>query len=128
MDLSPIHHQEATSSSSASNTHHQPQHFSPATSSEPKPIRSSARVKAAKQKLQLSSKSKDSEPTNTEPELETSTGPLESISTRSARSSPAKTSRLREGNTGKGKDKEIIPEVSSRSHKRSVHFRYQIGP
>jgi len=126
MDLLPIHYQEATSSSSASNVHHQQEHFSPATSSEPKPIRSSARVKAAKQKLQLSSKSQDSEPTNTEPEPGTSAGPPESISTRTARTSPAKTSRLREGHTGKGKDKEVLPEASSRSHKRSVHFRYQI--
>lgn len=118
MDLSPIHHQEATSSSSASNTLHQQQHLSPVTSSEPKSIRSSARVKAAKQKLQLSSKSKESETTNTEPEPGTSTGPLESISTRTARTSPAKTSRLREGNTGKGKDKEVLPEASSRNHKR----------
>ncbi|KAF8817458.1 hypothetical protein BYT27DRAFT_7074713 [Phlegmacium glaucopus] len=118
MDLSPIHYQEATSSSSVSNVHHQQEHFSPATSSEPKPIRSSARVKAAKQKLQLSSKSKDSESTNTEPEPGTSAGPPESISTRSTRTSPAKTSRLREGNTGKGKDKEVLPETSSRNHKR----------
>ena len=115
MDLSSIHHQEATSSSSALNTHHQ-QHLSPATSSEQKPIRSSARVKAAKQKLQLSSKSKDSEPTNIESEPGTSTGPPESISTRSTRTSPVKTNRLREG---KGKDKEVFSESSSRS-KRSV--------
>jgi E3 ubiquitin-protein ligase TRIP12 len=127
MDLSSIHHQEATSSSSASNTHHQ-QHISPATSLEPKPIRSSARVKAAKQKLQLSYKSKDSEPANTEPEPGTSAGASESVSTRSTRISPAKTSRLREGNTGKGKDKEVISDASTRSHKRLVHSRYQIRP
>ena len=117
MDLSPIRSQEATSSSSASNT--QPQ-LSSATSSEPKPKRSSARVKAAKQKLQLSSKHKDSEPTNAEPEPGTSAGPPESISTRSARISPAKTSRIREGITGKGKDKEVFLEAPSRNHKRSA--------
>lgn len=117
MDLSSIRLQEPASSSSALNT--QQPHLSPATSSEPKPIRSSARVKAAKQKLQLSSKSKDTEPTNAELEPGTSTGPPELISTRSTRTSPTKTSRLREGNTGKG-NKEVFSEASSRSHKRLV--------
>lgn len=115
MDLSPIRPQEATSSSSASNT--QQPHLSPATE---RPIRSSARVKAAKQKLQLSYKSKDSEPTNTDPEPGTSVGPPESISLRTTRTTPAKTSRLREENTGKGKDKESFSEAPSRNHKRSV--------
>ena len=117
MDLSPIRHQEATSSSSASNT--QP-YLSSATSLEPRPIRSSARVKAAKQKLQLSSKSKDIEQTNTEQEPGTSVGSQESISLRTTRTSPAKTSRLREEITGKGKDKEVFSDPPSRSHKRSV--------
>ena len=118
MDLSPIRYQEATSSSSASNT--QQPHLSSATSLESRPIRSSARVKAAKQKLQLSSKSKDSEQTNTDQELGTSVGVPESISLRTTRTSPAKTSRLREENTGKGKDKEVFSEPLSRSNKRSV--------
>ena len=124
MDLSPIRHQEATSSSSASNS--QQPHLSSATSLEPRPIRSSARVKAAKQKLQLSSKNKDSEQTNTETEPGTSVGAPESISLRTTRTSPAKTSRLREEITGKGKDKEVFSEPSSRSHKRSVAYCYQI--
>jgi E3 ubiquitin-protein ligase TRIP12 len=125
MDLSPIRNQEATSSSSASNT--QQFHPSSATTSEPRPIRSSARVKAAKQKLQLSSKSKDSEQTNTEQEPGISVGAPESISLRTTRTSPAKTSRLREETTGKGKDKEVFSEAPSRSHKRLVALLcYQI--
>ena len=124
MDLSPIRHQEATSSSSASNT--QQPHLTSATSLESRPIRSSARVKAAKQKLQLSSKSKDSEQINTEQEPGTSVGAPESISLRTTRTSLAKTSRLREENTGKGKDKEVFSEPPSRSNKRSVVLCYQI--
>ncbi|KDR80639.1 hypothetical protein GALMADRAFT_240990 [Galerina marginata CBS 339.88] len=115
MDLRPIHHSEATSSSSASTTHPSLPDTYSATTSETKPIRSSARVKAAKHKAQV----KDPEsPNQTQEPGTSSTHPSESISTRNTRASSVKGVRSREGNSGKGKAKEVPQEPASRSNKR----------
>jgi E3 ubiquitin-protein ligase TRIP12 len=118
MDLRPIQHPEATSSSSTSNAH--PGHDSHSvTASETKPIRSSARVKAAKQKAQTSDQSKDRDSSNPDqPGTTALTTPLESISTRNARVSPTKVNRFRESNTGKGKARELPQESFTRHSKR----------
>jgi E3 ubiquitin-protein ligase TRIP12 len=117
MDLPPIQHQEATSSSLASTA--QPNQDSTRVStSETKTIRSSARVKAAKQKAKQSVQDNDRDSSNPEQAQGTSTVPqLESISTRTSRSSPVKANRSRELSAGKGKAKEV-PAESSRSNKR----------
>ncbi|PPQ99844.1 hypothetical protein CVT26_009341 [Gymnopilus dilepis] len=118
MDLRPIHQQEATSSSSASTAHPRfTEESIPTTSSESKPTRSSARVKAAKHKAQLSAQLKDTEAQDSEQVTGTSASHIsESLSTRS---NSAKASRSREGTSGKGKAKELPPQESStRSSKR----------
>ena len=119
MDLPPIQHQEATSSSRASTA--QPnRNPTTASTSEAKPIRSSARVKAAKQKAQQSVQDKDRDSSNPEQAQGTSSASqLESISTRTSRSSPAKANRFRELSAGKGKAKEN-PADPPRSNKRYV--------
>ncbi|KAF8906204.1 hypothetical protein CPB84DRAFT_1813845 [Gymnopilus junonius] len=81
-----------------------------------KPIRSSARVKAAKHKAQLSAQLKDLEFQDTDQAPGTSSSHVsESIS---ARNNPIKASRSREGNSGKGKAKELPQEPSTRNNKR----------
>jgi len=110
MDLRPIHLQDATSSSSVHATQANPDAIQD-TTTETKSIRSSARVKAAKQKAQLG---RDRDSPNPEEPGTSSAPQLESISTRSTRVSPIKTTRSREG---KGKAKEVQQD-SPRSNKR----------
>ncbi|KAH9479473.1 E3 ubiquitin-protein ligase UPL3 [Psilocybe cubensis] len=119
MDLRPIQHQEATSSSSASTTHpsHNQDSFSN-TNSESKPVRSSARVKAAKNKAQISAQTKEFTSISEQGPRASSSIPSETISTRNTRASPAKPNRSRESNSSKGKGKEVSQESSSRSTKR----------
>ncbi|PPQ78382.1 hypothetical protein CVT25_011605 [Psilocybe cyanescens] len=119
MDLRPIQHQEATSSSSAFTTH--PSHNQDSffdTTSESKPIRSSARVKAAKHKAQISAQVKELTSNPEQDPGASSSLPSESISTRNSRSSPVKSSRPRESNSTKGKGKEVSQEPSLRGAKR----------
>lgn len=117
MDLPPIQYQEATSSSRPSAAHPN-QDPTRVSTSETKTIRSSARVKAAKQKAKQSVQDKDRDSSNPEQAQGPSTAfQLESISTRTSRSSPAKVNRSRELGAGKGKAKEV-PAESSRSNKR----------
>lgn len=124
MDLQPIHHPEAESSSSAStllphSTTHQESSTSP--SGEPKVLRTSARVKAAKQKSQAKGKGKDLDNTGAEEQAtfgataETST----SRNTRTATSN-VRNKKTRDTSSGKGKAKETVDETPSRSNKRCV--------
>ncbi|KAJ3503569.1 hypothetical protein NLJ89_g8371 [Agrocybe chaxingu] len=105
--------------SSASTAHPNPVHQDslPDIPQESKPIRTSARVKAAKQKTQSSSQGKGRDSANPEQQQGVSTPTVESISTRTARVSPVKASRTGERSTGKGKAKEVQQE-SPRSNKR----------
>ena len=97
----------------------------PETISESRPIRSSARVRAAKQKAaQLSAQPGHSglaEPAQ-EP-ASSSSIPIESASTSNARISPVKATRSRDGSSAKGKAKEDLQEPS-RPSKRHVLFVY----
>lgn len=119
MDLRAIHSQEATSSSSASTTQANQDGIQD-TTPELKSIRSSARVKAAKQKAQQSTEGRDRDSANPDQETPSPVAPAESISTRSVRTSPVKTTRSREG---KGKAKEV-PQDSPRNSKRYEHSYY----
>ena len=128
MDLRQIQHTEATSSASASTAPHPSQDSHSATTSESKPIRSSARVKAARQKAQTSDQVKDRDSSNPVQAGETSATPLESISTRNLRTSSSKVNRSRENITGKGKGRELPVESSTRSPKRyAARLTYPIS-
>ena len=113
MDIRPTIPTDATSSSApTAHTDQQP------TSTEHRPVRSSARVKAAKQKQQQgTAKHKARETTATDSPVASSSTAPDPI----ASSSSAKPSRLRDSVVGKGKGKEIIAE-GSRTTKRSVRF------
>lgn len=114
MDLQPIHNQEATSSSASSH-----QHSTAASTpfSGSKVLRSSARVKAAKQKD--NEKGKDRELAE-QASSSFATLPLEPIPTRATRSSqPFKSKQTRETDVkGKGKAKEPADEPSGQASKR----------
>lgn len=123
MDLQPIHNQEATSSSSS-----QIQHLvitEPSASSstaDSKALRSSARVKAAKQKEQDKGKDRDSAEQATS---SSAAQPLldSSISTRATRSSQQATRAKRARDTdvkGKGKAKDFADETTVRASKRQA--------
>lgn len=116
---------EASSSSGAITTQTIPilQHNHPETITESRPIRSSARVRAAKQKAaQLSAQpghSNLAEPTQ-EPGASSSTA----ASTSNARITPVKATRSRDGSSAKGKAKEDLQELSrpSKRHVLVIHF------
>jgi E3 ubiquitin-protein ligase TRIP12 len=101
MDLPPSHPQEVTaSSSSLDNT----------DSTEPGPVRSSARVKAAKQKSQEKNQAKDRN-LNTEQSSSSSADPAAS---RGSQPNPTSSKRSRESAQGKGKAKETNEEPARR--------------
>ncbi|TFK39907.1 hypothetical protein BDQ12DRAFT_517010 [Crucibulum laeve] len=108
MDLQPIHHQEATSSSSAS-THQLPDQDSsfPTTSTPSRPLRYSARVKAAKQKLNTTDKGKERETSTEEQEISASgTHSTDSSSSRPVRATTH--SKRSRDSVSKGKGKQDV--------------------
>lgn len=125
MDLQPIHHPEAESSSSASTflPHSTTnQESSTAASGEHKNLRTSARVKAAKQKSQAKGKGKELDSASTE-ELATSvvaTGETSNSRNTRTATSNIRSKRIRETISAKGKTKEGADETPSRSSKRCV--------
>jgi len=122
MDLQPIHYPEATSSASTSSTARPDIHNQdPETAPETKVLRSSARVKAAKQKSkpQASEKAKESDSTPPGQLPSSSTAPPNDTAPPRATRAAAKSKRAREEVSGKGNATESAEEVS-RSHKRSI--------
>ncbi|KAG1850714.1 hypothetical protein F4604DRAFT_1907303, partial [Suillus subluteus] len=121
MDYQPIHQQEATSSSVSLQPLESEQAQFPLTSAsvstiDSKPIRSSARVKAAKQKEKEREQAKDREGDSAEQSVA-----VPSESTRETRSATqAKNKRPREGSSGNGKFKESSEETARVSRSR-VH-------
>ncbi|KXN92383.1 Ubiquitin fusion degradation protein 4 [Leucoagaricus sp. SymC.cos] len=125
MDIRPNHHPEAESSSSASTSHplvttHQESAASTA-SVEQKSLRTSARVKAAKQKSQTKGKGKDLDTASPEELATPAASTSETSNLRSTRSatSTIRTKRTRDTSSAKGKGKEVVDEALSRSNKRS---------
>ncbi|KAF9454223.1 hypothetical protein P691DRAFT_809767 [Macrolepiota fuliginosa MF-IS2] len=123
MDLQPIHHPEAESSTSAStilphSTTYQ--ESSTSTSGEHKTLRTSARVKAAKQKSQAKGKGKDLDNASAE-ETATSGATGETPNPRNTRAaiSITRNKRTKDTSSAKGKAKEAVDETPSRSNKRS---------
>ncbi|TFK51850.1 hypothetical protein OE88DRAFT_1679337 [Heliocybe sulcata] len=116
MDLQPTQHQEAISSASSSS---QPQ-LSSSPSEAPRGVRSSARVKAAKQKEKENGKERDS----TE---QSSSTAATSEATRATRAGNSSSKLKRERSTGKGKAKESADEAS-RASKRYVFVRRATFP
>ena len=117
---------EATSSSSAftSQSNPVPQEIASDPTSYTIHTRSSARVRAAKQKAaQLSAQSSHSGTVNPHLEGTSSSATTEPISTHNARISPVKASRFRDGTLAKGKGKEVVPDLL-RPSKRRVTFLY----
>lgn len=125
MDYQPIHQQEATSSSVSlqpleSEQAHFPSTSTPVSTIDSKPIRSSARVKAAKQKEKEREQAKDREGDSAEQSVA-----VPSESTRETRSiTQAKSKRPREGSSGNGKFKESSEETArvskSRAHRATL--------
>ena len=123
MEIRRNHYPEATSSSIPSTS--QPNPLPQDTALEPtsytRQTRSSARVRAAKQKAaQLSAQPSHSG--TTDPPLEgasSSATTTEPIGTRNGRISPLKATRSRDGISTKGKGKEVVPDPS-RPPKRRV--------
>lgn len=125
MDYQPIHQQEATSSSVSlqpleSEQAHFPSTSAPVSTIDSKPIRSSARVKAAKQKEKEREQAKDREGDSAEQSVA-----VPSESTRETRSiTQAKSKRPREGSSGNGKFKESSEETArvskSRAHRATL--------
>lgn len=125
MDLRPIHLTEAESSSSAPNflPHSTTDQESSSATGERRNLRTSARVKAAKQKSSSKGKEKDLDSANIE-ESVTSVGATgESSSPRITRitTTNIRNRKARETNTAKGKAKEV-DETPSRSSRRCVAF------
>ncbi|RDB23948.1 Ubiquitin fusion degradation protein 4 [Hypsizygus marmoreus] len=125
MDLQPIQHQEATSSASASTTTRQQlpdqDSSSSAASEESKALRSSARVKAAKQKSKAKTKGKAKELDSTTSEQLSSSSaalPADTVVPRTTRAT-LKAKRSREPITGKGKSTEVSDEPILRTSKRT---------
>ncbi|KAL0569563.1 Ubiquitin fusion degradation protein 4 [Marasmius crinis-equi] len=107
MDLQPSHTQEATSSSS---------HSTPdIDSSETKALRSSARVKAAKQKSQDKEQSSSGDPSAAEKQSSSSQQLPDSSISRATRAK-----RPREGTSGKGKAKETAEGSIRRRTRRNT--------
>jgi len=123
MEIRRTHQPEATSSTGLPITQSNPisqDIIVPETTTETRITRSSARVRAAKQKaVQLSAQSSQSGLSQGQEASSATT--IDSISTRSARIGPVvvKANRSRDGGTAKGKGKEVFSE-SSRSSKRLV--------
>ena len=115
MDIQPNHHPKAESSSSASTAlSHLTTHPEP---SESKSLRTSARVKASKQKSQTKGKGKESDIASTEELVSGET----SYSRNIRFAAPAiKNRRSKDTNSAKGKDKEIVDETFPRNNKRCV--------
>jgi len=116
MDIQPNHHLEAESSFSASTAlSHPTTHPEP---SESKSLRTSARVKASKQKFQTKGKGKESDIASTEELVSGET----SYSRNTRFVAPTiKNRRSKDTNPAKGKDREIIDESPSRNYKRCVY-------
>lgn len=115
MDRQSGHHPEAESSSSASTAlSHPPTHPEP---SESKSLRTSARVKASKQKFQAEGKGKEFDIAGIEEFVSGETS--HSRNTRSA-APTIKNRRSKDTTSVKGKGKEIVDETLPRSHKRCV--------
>jgi hypothetical protein len=126
MEIRRNHYPEATSSSSASTSQPNPIPQDPALepTSYARQTRSSARVRAAKQKAaQLSAQSSHSGTANSSLEGASSSATTEPISTRNSRINPVKATRSRDGISAKGKGKEVVPD-SSRPPKRRVNGLY----
>jgi E3 ubiquitin-protein ligase TRIP12 len=127
MDLPSFHNQQATSSTSSSSSHPSltlqvQQQFSIDHSTsfpESRALRSSARVKAAKQKELEKDNGKERDAAE-QASSSASSLPVDSISSRAIRSSPAsKHRRTRDTDVkGKGKAKDSSDESSARSSKR----------
>jgi E3 ubiquitin-protein ligase TRIP12 len=122
MEIRRNHYPEATSSSIASTS--QPNPLPQDTALEPtsytRQTRSSARVRAAKQKAaQLSAQSSHSGTANPPLEGASSSATTEPISTRNGRISPLKATRSRDVISTKGKGKEVVQDPS-RPPKRRV--------
>lgn len=121
MEIRGVHQPEATSSSGASITQSNAvsQNIVPESTSETRITRSSARVRAAKQKAaQLSAQSSQSAPSNQEQEKASSSATIiDSNNTHGARIGPVpvKFNRSRNGSTAKGKGKEVLQESSHHS-------------
>lgn len=122
MDYQPIYQQEATSSSVSLQPLESEQAHFPSTSASVstidfKPIRSSARVKAAKQKEKEREQAKDREGDSAEQSVA-----VPSESTRETRSiTQAKSKRPREGSSGNGKFKESSEETARVSKRCGRH-------
>lgn len=126
MDLQPTHQQEATSSSSSSIAQQQQsldQTSSSTTTVDSKVLRTSARVKAAKQKSKTRGKGKEQQSTHPDQETPSSAVPTDNVTHRITRvtTNPTKSKRSRETTSGKGKAKEVSEENLPRASKRSVY-------
>lgn len=115
MDLQPIHNQEATTSASAPTSDLD---FS-TTAADYRALRTSARVKAAKQKSQAKGKGKERDSTNPE-QSSSSTVTLspDPVASRAIRATP-RSKRSREAVVGKAKTNESPDETANRSNKRA---------
>ncbi|KAG6909327.1 hypothetical protein DXG01_000927 [Tephrocybe rancida] len=125
MDLQPIHHQQATSSASASTARIQPDHESPVLSTDSKTLRSSARVKAAKNKSKQKANDQDRDSTAHQSQLPSaSAAPLtDTVVPRTTRASTLKSKRSCESLSVKGKAKandspeETLPRTTRRTRR-----------
>jgi len=115
MDLQPIHQPEATTTASTSERTLE-QHTS-SISAETRALRSSARVKAAKQKEKGKEHESPGQPSS-------STAQPDIVASRTPRSSTTltKSKRTRDNIAGKGKAKEVSDESPPRASKRYVPF------
>lgn len=119
MDLQPIHHQEANTSSSAStSTRTQLPDLDSSSSTDSRALRTSARVKAAKQKSQAKGKGKERDSTNLEqPSSSTAVQSPDPVVSRAIRATP-RTKRSREVVVDQTKTNETFDETITRSSKR----------
>lgn len=129
MDLQPNHHQEATSSASASIVVRQQIPNQDSTSSvastDAKTLRTSARVKAAKQKSKAKDQGKERETNNSEQLSSASAAQDTARITRAT----IKSKRSRESVVGKGKSNEVVEDAPSRASKRyaiDCHLPYTV--
>ncbi|KAG6890023.1 hypothetical protein C0992_003368 [Termitomyces sp. T32_za158] len=122
MDLQPLHHQEATSSASASTARRQFDQPS-ALSTDSKTLRSSARVKAAKSKSKQKSNDKDRDSTVQHSQLPSSSAVSlpDTVVPRTTRATTLKSKRSREtiSAKGKGKANDLPEETALRTTRRT---------
>ncbi|KAG6869212.1 hypothetical protein C0993_009075 [Termitomyces sp. T159_Od127] len=125
MDLQPLHHQEATSSASASTARQQFDQPS-ALSTDSKTLRSSARVKAAKLKSKQKSNDKDRDSAVQQSQLPSSSSAVsltDTVVSRTTRATTTKSKRSRESIPAKGKGKandlpeETVPRITRRTRR-----------